>query len=586
MKSNKIRQTFIDFFESKGHVFVPSSPVVPQDDPTLLFANAGMNQFKPIFLGEQSPSNLRAVNSQKCIRVSGKHNDLEEVGVDTFHHTFFEMLGNWSFGDYYKADAIKWAWELFTEVWNLDKNRLWVTVFEEDEESYLLWPKITNIDPNRVLKSGRKDNFWEMGEAGPCGPCSEIHYYIGDDISKQSQDGVNNSDQYWELWNLVFIQNNRLANGKLEELPAKHVDTGAGFERLASVLQGKLNNYSTDLFQPIIKECELLTDSTYKENPVPFQVIADHLRMLSFSIADGAMPGNEGRGYVLRRIIRRAARFGRVLNFENAFLFKLVPSLGKIMGNIFPEIIERQAYIAKIIKSEEESFNETLTKGLIQFEKMISNTNGKIISGKAAFKLYDTYGFPLDLTQQMANEKKLSIDINGFEKAMKDQKKRARKSAKFDNYAQKIEWINVSNLKNSEFIGYDTAKCEATIVRYAFQDEKIYLVLDKTPFYAESGGQVSDLGVISNDKIKLNVLDVKIINDEFVHICDGEFSTEKLQKVDCEIDYKRRQRTKKNHTATHLMHKALKIVLGDHVQQAGSLVEPNYLRFDLTHLMS
>ena len=427
MKSNKIRQTFIDFFESKGHVFVPSSPVVPQDDPTLLFANAGMNQFKPIFLGEQSPSNLRAVNSQKCIRVSGKHNDLEEVGVDTFHHTFFEMLGNWSFGDYYKADAIKWAWELFTEVWNLDKNRLWVTVFEEDEESYLLWPKITNIDPNRVLKSGRKDNFWEMGETGPCGPCSEIHYYIGDDISKQNQDGVNNSDQYWELWNLVFIQNNRLANGQLEELPSKHVDTGAGFERLASVLQGKLNNYSTDLFQPIIKECELLTDSTYKENPVPFQVIADHLRMLSFSIADGAMPGNEGRGYVLRRIIRRAARFGRVLNFENAFLFKLVPSLGKIMGNIFPEIIERQAHIAKIIKSEEESFNETLTKGLIQFEKMISNTNGKIISGKAAFKLYDTYGFPLDLTQQMANEKKLSIDINGFEKAMKDQKKKSEK---------------------------------------------------------------------------------------------------------------------------------------------------------------
>jgi len=583
MKSNKIRQTFIDFFESKGHVFVPSSPVVPQDDPTLLFANAGMNQFKPIFLGEQSPSSLRVVNSQKCIRVSGKHNDLEEVGVDTFHHTFFEMLGNWSFGDYYKADAIKWAWELFTEVWNLDKNRLWVTVYEEDDESYQLWPKITNIDPNRVLKSGRKDNFWEMGETGPCGPCSEIHYYIGNDITKQKKNGVNNSDQYWELWNLVFIQSNRLANGELEELPSKHVDTGAGFERLASVLQGKLNNYSTDLFQPIIKECELLTDSTYKENPVPFQVIADHLRMLSFSIADGAMPGNEGRGYVLRRIIRRAARFGRVLNFENAFLFKLVPSLAKIMGNIFPEIIERQSHIAKIVKSEEESFNETLTKGLTHFEKMISNINGNIISGKAAFKLYDTYGFPLDLTQQMANEKKLSIDINEFEKEMGDQKKRARNSAKFDNYAQKIDWINVSNLKNSDFVGYGTSKCEAAILRYAFQDKNIYLVLDKTPFYAESGGQVSDLGVISNDKINLNVLDVKIINDEFVHICDGEFSTEKLQKVDCEIDDKRRQRTKKNHTATHLMHKALKIVLGDHVQQAGSLVEPNYLRFDLTH---
>ena len=583
MDSKKIRKSFIKFFEDKDHIFVPSSPVVPLDDPTLLFTNAGMNQFKPIFLEEKSLDNLRVVNSQKCIRVSGKHNDLEEVGVDTFHHTFFEMLGNWSFGDYYKAEAIEWAWDLLTNVWGLDKRRLWVTVYNEDNESFDLWPKITDINPARVLKCGEKDNFWEMGDVGPCGPCSEIHYYIGDDLEKQTSDGVNKSDQYWELWNLVFIQNNRLASGKLSGLPSKHVDTGAGFERIVSVLQGKLSNYSTDLFQPIIQKCEILTGNSSKITPVPFQVIADHIRMLTFAIADGCMPGNEGRGYVLRRILRRASRFGRVLNQTDPFLYHLVPVVGEIMGEIFPEIIERRLHIEKIILSEENAFKDTLTRGLIHFEKLLSNTISDKIAGKEAFRLYDTYGFPLDLTQQMAKEKNLSVDIAGFEKEMKAQKIRAKQSAKFESIENKINWINISENDNSKFVGYDTTTHESSIMRYAYQDDKVLLVLGETPFYAESGGQVGDCGKISNKDIDLEVVDVKNLNDEYIHICKGEFVKEHSKKILCEVDYDRRQKTRKNHTATHLMHKALKIVLGDHVQQAGSLVHPDYLRFDLTH---
>ena len=583
MDSKKIRKSFIKFFEDKDHIFVPSSPVVPLDDPTLLFTNAGMNQFKPIFLEEKSLDNLRVVNSQKCIRVSGKHNDLEEVGVDTFHHTFFEMLGNWSFGDYYKAEAIEWAWDLLTNVWGLDKRRLWVTVYNEDNESFDLWPKITDINPARVLKCGEKDNFWEMGDVGPCGPCSEIHYYIGDDLDKQTSDGVNKSDQYWELWNLVFIQNNRLASGKLSGLPSKHVDTGAGFERIVSVLQGKLSNYSTDLFQPIIQKCEILTGNSSKITPVPFQVIADHIRMLTFAIADGCMPGNEGRGYVLRRILRRASRFGRVLNQTDPFLYHLVPVVGEIMGEIFPEIIERRLHIEKIILSEENAFKDTLTRGLIHFEKLLSNTISDKIAGKEAFRLYDTYGFPLDLTQQMAKEKNLSVDIAGFEKEMKAQKIRAKQSAKFESIENKINWINISENDNSKFVGYDTTTHESSIMRYAYQDDKVLLVLSETPFYAESGGQVGDCGKISNNDIDLEVVDVKNQNDEYIHICKGKFVKEHSKKILCEVDYDRRQKTRKNHTATHLMHKALKIVLGDHVQQAGSLVHPDYLRFDLTH---
>ena len=583
MDSKKIRKSFIKFFEDKDHIFVPSSPVVPLDDPTLLFTNAGMNQFKPIFLEEKSLDNLRAVNSQKCIRVSGKHNDLEEVGVDTFHHTFFEMLGNWSFGDYYKPEAIEWAWDLLTNVWGLDKRRLWVTVYHEDNESFDLWPKLTDINPARVLKCGKKDNFWEMGELGPCGPCSEIHYYIGGDLNQQTSDGVNKSDQYWELWNLVFIQNNRLINGKLSDLPSKHVDTGAGFERIASVLQGKLNNYSTDLFQPIIKKCEKLTGNSSKITPVPFQVIADHVRMLTFAIADGCMPGNEGRGYVLRRILRRASRFGRILNQKEPFLYQLVPDVGEIMGEIFPEIVERRLHIEKIILSEENAFKETLTRGLVHFEKLLSNTISGQIVGKEAFRLYDTYGFPLDLTQQMAKEKNLSVDIEGFKKEMKAQKIKAKQSAKFESIENKINWISISDNDNSKFIGYDTTNSEAFVMRYAYQDDNILLILDETPFYAQSGGQIGDRGKISNKEINLEVVDVKNQNDEFIHICKGKFKEENLKKIFCEVDYGRRQKTRKNHTATHLMHKALKIVLGDHVQQAGSLVHPDYLRFDLTH---
>ena len=583
MKSQDIRNTFMDFFKDKDHRFVRSSSVVPLDDSTLLFTNAGMNQFKSIFLGQKEATHSRVVNSQKCIRVSGKHNDLEEVGVDTFHHTFFEMLGNWSFGDYYKAEAIQWAWELFTDVWDLDKNRLWATVYHEDDKAFNLWPKVTDIDPARVLKCGKKDNFWEMGETGPCGPCSEIHYYIGDDPSKQTADGVNVSDQYWELWNLVFIQNNRLKDGSLEDLPAKHVDTGAGFERIVSVLQNKNNNYATDLFTPIILETEKLTGQSFKDNPIPFQVIADHIRMLSFSIADGGLPGNEGRGYVLRRILRRAARFGRMLDQHEPFIYNLVGSLGGVMGEIFPEIMDKRSHIEKVIQAEESSFNDTLDRGINHFEKVLKNGSGKTISGVEAFKLYDTYGFPLDLTQLMARERGLEVDEMGFDKEMAQQKKRAKAAGKFTAEASKLKWVHISKSSDSDFKGYETLSTQSQIRRYAHQDDKILVVLDKTPFYAESGGQLGDTGTIQGKGISLEVLDVTKDGDSFIHICTGSIDKKVDGKVECEVGYDRRQNIKKNHTATHLMHRALKMVLGDHVHQAGSLVHPDYLRFDLTH---
>ena len=583
MKSQEIRNAFIDFFKSKDHKFVRSSPVVSIDDPTLLFTNAGMNQFKPIFLDQKTADHPRVVNSQKCIRVSGKHNDLEEVGVDTFHHTFFEMLGNWSFGDYYKAEAIEWAWELFTKVWGLDKHRLWATVYHEDDEAFKLWPKVTDIDPARVLKFGKKDNFWEMGEAGPCGPCSEIHYFIGDDPSKQSADGVNISDEYWELWNLVFIQNNRLADGILENLPAKHVDTGAGFERIVSVMQRKNNNYTTDLFMPIIEKTEALTGMSYAENPVPFQVIADHIRMLTFSVADGGMPGNEGRGYVLRRILRRAARFGRTLNQHNPFIYDLVGTVGNVMGDFFPEVVEKRSHIEKVISAEESAFGDTLDRGLNHFDKVLSNLSGKTISGEEAFKLYDTFGFPLDLTQLMAREKGLSVDEAGFNEAMSNQKQRAKAAGKFAAESSDLEWVNISEGEDSNFKGYETTSASAQIRRYVVQGDKTFVVLDQTPFYAESGGQIGDKGTIKGEGINLTVTDVKKDEDVFIHYCEGTIGNDVGGSVTCEVNNDRRQNIRKNHTATHLMHKALKITLGDHVQQAGSLVNPDYLRFDLTH---
>ena len=583
MKSQEIRNAFIEFFKNKDHKFVRSSPVIPIDDPTLLFTNAGMNQFKPIFLDQKDPDFLRAVNSQKCIRVSGKHNDLEEVGVDTFHHTFFEMLGNWSFGDYYKEDAIRWAWELFTDVWGLDKNRLWVTVFHEDDEAFKLWPKVTDIDPSKVLKCGKKDNFWEMGETGPCGPCSEIHYFIGDDISKQSAKGVNESDLYWELWNLVFIQNNRLKDGNLENLTAKHVDTGAGFERIVSVLQGTFNNYETDLFKPLIEKTEELTGQSFKKNHVPFQVIADHIRMLTFSIADGGLPSNDGRGYVLRRILRRAARFGRNLHQTEPFVYNLVDTLGDIMGETFPEIIEKKSHIKKVIKAEESAFSETLDRGLNHFDKLVLSLSSKVISGEEAFRLYDTFGFPLDLTQLISREKGLSVDEKGFNDAMEKQRSRAKSKGKFVAESSKLNWTVLIEGNDSKFTGYNNTKDTAQICRYAIEGEQILVVLDKTPFYAESGGQVGDNGSIKGEGIELIVNDVKKDSDAFIHYCSGKIKASKNNNVTCEVNYDRRQNIRKNHTATHLMHKALKLVLGDHVQQAGSLVNDDYLRFDLTH---
>ena len=583
MKSQEIRNAFLEFFKNKDHKYVRSSPVIPIDDPTLLFTNAGMNQFKPIFLDEKQPDFIRAVNSQKCIRVSGKHNDLEEVGVDTFHHTFFEMLGNWSFGDYYKEDAIRWAWELFTEVWGLDKNRLWATVFHDDDEAFDLWPKVTDIDPSRVLKCGKKDNFWEMGETGPCGPCSEIHYYIGDDLSEQTPDGVNQSDLYWELWNLVFIQNNRLEDGSLENLSAKHVDTGAGFERIVSVLQGTYNNYSTDLFKPLIKKTEEITGQLFEKNQVPFQVIADHIRMLSFSIADGGLPGNDGRGYVLRRILRRAARFGRNLHQNEPFIYKLVDTLGNIMGETFPEIIEKKSHIEKVIKAEESAFSDTLDRGLNHFEKLVLSLSNNVISGEEAFRLYDTFGFPLDLTQLISREKGLSVDEKGFNDAMEKQRNRAKAAGKFVVESSSIKWKSLIEGDDSIFTGYDTLTELAHICRYSIKDEQILIVLDKTPFYAESGGQVGDCGTIKGEGIDLIVNDVKKDGDSFIHYCTGNLEISKKIEVSCEVDYDRRQNIRKNHTATHLMHKAMKVVLGDHVQQAGSLVSPDYLRFDVTH---
>ena len=582
MNSKEIRKAFIDFFKDKDHKFIRSSPVVPIDDPTLLFTNAGMNQFKSIFLDQKISEFPRAVNSQKCIRVSGKHNDLEEVGIDTFHHTFFEMLGNWSFGDYYKAEAINWAWELFTEVWGLDKNRLWVTVYHEDNEAFDLWPKVTDISPDRVLKFDKKDNFWEMGETGPCGPCSEIHYFIGDDIKSQSPDKVNSSDQYWELWNLVFIQHNRLSNGKLEDLSAMHVDTGAGFERIVSVMQGKLSNYSTDLFLPIIGKIESITGKSFNDDPVPFQVISDHIRMLSFAIADGALPSNDGRGYVLRRILRRAARFGRSLDMNQPFIFNLVGTVEKIMGDTFPEIVDKKSHIEKIIKAEETSFNDTLDRGLSHFNKVISNMSGKTIPGSDAFKLYDTFGFPLDLTHLMAREKGLSIDEDGFKKEMDQQKKRAKSAEKFNTNVSEVSWNELKNIEDSKFKGYEAISLSAEIVKYASTDDSYLVVLDQTPFYAESGGQIGDTGTIKGSGVDLIVQDVQLDGECYVHHCTGTIGKD-ISTVECQVDAEKRQRTRKNHTATHLMHKALKIVLGDHVQQAGSLVHPDYLRFDLTH---
>jgi alanyl-tRNA synthetase len=595
MTSQEIRRSFIEFFQKKEHTFVPSSPVVPADDPTLLFTNAGMNQFKDILLGKGKRSYKRAVNSQKCIRVSGKHNDLEEVGHDTYHHTFFEMLGNWSFGNYYKEEAITWAWELLTKVWKLPGNQLYATVFKEDDETAEMWSKVTDIPGDRVLRFAEKDNFWEMGNTGPCGPCSEIHIDLGPErctLKGKKHNCFVNGDcgRFIELWNLVFIQYNRDDKGKLNLLPEKHVDTGAGFERIVAVLQNKQSNYDTDLFKPIIEKVAEITGLPYDQSQekAAYHVIADHIRMLSFSIADGGFPSNEGRGYVIRRILRRAARYGRKLNMQESFIYSLVKKVGDILGDTFPEVRERAGYIENIIKSEEEHFNRTLDRGLEIFTGIrneLENQRKKVINGLDVFKLYDTYGFPIDLTAVLAREAGFKLDHSGFEKAMHTQRERARKSAKFKKNAIKDNlWITIIKDGSSNFVGYSEDAIETHIVKYSIQKDKLHLVLRDTPFYAESGGQVADQGTINMEEFELSVLDTQKEGEDIIHICDLPQGFEVCsERVIAEINTERRRETEKNHTSTHLLHQSLRKVLGDHVQQSGSLVTPQRLRFDFTH---
>ncbi|HYQ86431.1 MAG TPA: alanine--tRNA ligase [Bacteroidota bacterium] len=606
MNSKEIRKSFIHFFEQRGHTIVPSAPVIPHDDPTLLFTNAGMNQFKDLFLGTGRREYKRAVNSQKCIRVSGKHNDLEEVGRDTYHHTFFEMLGNWSFGDYYKKEAIGWAWELLTEEWKLDSARLYATVFETDDEAERCWKEMTTIDHSHVLRFGKKDNFWEMGETGPCGPCSEIHIDLTPDHSGLSL--VNAGDpRVMEIWNLVFIQYNRDERENLTPLPSKHVDTGMGFERMCAVLQKKQSNYETDLFVPIIQSICEITGKRYQgdqasepqlQTDIAIRVVADHVRMLTFSIADGGIPSNEGRGYVMRRILRRAARFGRNLGMHQPFLYKTVTSVVAVMGEQYPEIREKQAHIERVIKGEEESFNSTLDRGLEIFESVarriasaVAGTRGPglhgVFPGEEAFKLYDTFGFPLDLTELMAQERGMSVDAAAFHALMEVQRARSRSEGSTpagrtiaSGTKEEARKFDTSGIENRvTFVGYDLYESEAKVLRA----HRNLLVIDRSPFYAESGGQVGDEGEIQFNGNKLRVADTVKSGTASVLLLDSEVAIEPETPVRAKINVGRRLKIMKNHTATHLVHEALRRVLGAHAHQQGSLVAPDHLRFDYNH---
>ncbi len=597
MTSKEIRDQFLEFFKNKEHRIVSSAPVVPFDDPTLLFTNAGMNQFKDVFLGKGNRDYNRAADTQKCIRVSGKHNDLEEVGHDTYHHTFFEMLGNWSFGDYYKEEAIIWAWELLTEVWKLPKERLWATVYRTDDEAFELWKTKTDINPDHILRFDEKDNFWEMGETGPCGPCSEIHINIGDDYN--NPDFVNaDSPECIEIWNLVFIQNNRDETGKLHDLPAKHIDTGMGFERICAVIQGKKSNYDTDVFMPIINAISDLCGIKYlhkmeDENDIAMRVIADHIRTLTIAIADGATPGNEGRGYVLRRILRRAARYGRKLNLTQPFMHKLIDVVIENLGEIFPELKDNKDNVQKIVKAEEESFNATLDRGIELFEQIsekAKSDNAKTISGDDVFKLYDTFGFPVDLTNVMAKEKGFEIDEARFDELMNEQKERARQSTKSKISSANVTEEGLDNFEISSdsttvFTGYDELKSEAEIIGHKIENGTIYLILDRSPFYVESGGQVSDKGNIFIGDTHLLVTELAKVDNKVIHVVNNESKIEikNGMKVTAEVDGMRRWNIMRNHTATHLLHEALREVLGKHVQQSGSSVGPDGFRFDFTH---
>ena len=575
MTSRQIRQTFLDFFAARGHRIVPSAPVVPHGDPTLLFTNAGMNQFKDVFLGTGKRDYSRAADTQKCIRVSGKHNDLEEVGYDTYHHTLFEMLGNWSFGDYFKEEAIGWSWELLTDVLKLPKDRIHATVFRTDDESMEIWKKY--LPESHIHRFDEKDNFWEMGDTGPCGPCTEIHFDRTPDLSGGPlvNSGV---PEVIEIWNNVFIQYNRTADGTLEDLPSRHVDTGMGFERLCAVMQQKDSNYDTDVFQPIIAFTEQLSGRTYRtelDHPdgVAMRVIADHIRTLSFAIADGAHPGNEGRGYVLRRILRRAARYARNLGLTEPVLWKHVAVLCETMGDVFPELNDRRSVIERIIKAEEESFLATLDRGLLRFDA-VDATSG-IVSGADAFELYDTFGFPLDLTQLIARERGLTVDEDGYHTCLAEQRARSRAARK----SHAIEATKVSIDAVSRFMGYNATETSSAVLHV----EGNAIVLAETPFYVEMGGQVSDTGQIVVGGIPFRVEDVRKHGDAIIHICETDVDASIGDSAMAQVDAPRRKDIEREHSVTHLLHESLRRVLGSHVQQAGSLVAPNHLRFDFAH---
>ena len=598
MKAAQIRENFLKFFESKGHAIVPSAPMVIKDDPTLMFTNAGMNQFKEFFLGNATPKSQRMADTQKCLRVSGKHNDLEEVGIDTYHHTFFEMLGNWSFGEYFKKEAIAWSWELFTEVYKIDPEKLYVTIFEgaenegisRDSEAYNYWKEI--LPEERILLGNKKDNFWEMGDQGPCGPCSEIHVDIRSQEEKLKTPGAElvNQDhpQVIEVWNLVFMEFNRKANGSLEKLPAQHVDTGMGFERLCMVLQGKTSNYDTDVFSPLIREIEALTQSTYSKEETTdraIRVIADHLRTVYFAIADGQLPSNTGAGYVIRRILRRAIRYGfTFLDQKEPFIHKLVPILEQQMGEVFPELKKEEQLAFNVIREEETSFLKTLDQGLLLLDSIIKNTATKIINGAKVFELYDTFGFPLDLTALIAKERGYELDEAGFQTAMEQQKARSRAAAASNT----DDWVIVREDDVEEFVGYDLLKTDVKITRYrkintAKQGDFYQLVFNITPFYPEGGGQVGDKGYLetSNGDIYY-ITDTKKENNLILHYIKN--LPEKIEApLTAVVEKEQRQRTASNHTATHLMHQALRSVLGNHVEQKGSMVHSGTFRFDFSH---
>ncbi|MEO6732460.1 MAG: alanine--tRNA ligase [Ferruginibacter sp.] len=598
LTSSEIRQQFFSFFKDKGHTIVPSASIVLKDDPTLLFTNAGMNQFKDYFLGNKIAPYSRAADTQKCLRVSGKHNDLEEVGVDTYHHTMFEMLGNWSFGDYFKKEAIAWSWELLTEVYKLDKDKLYVTIFEgdekeglpKDEEAFTEWKKYVAED--RILMGNKKDNFWEMGDTGPCGPCTEIHVDCRTEDERKLIEGstlVNNDHpQVIEIWNNVFIQFNRKKDGSLEPLPAKHVDTGMGFERLVRVIQEKQSNYDTDIFTGTISEIGRMVNKEYKDGQdkesIAFRVLSDHIRAIAFTIADGQLPSNTGAGYVIRRILRRAVRYYYTyLNYKQPLLFQLLPLLAKQFETVFPELIQQLGFITKVVKEEEDAFLRTLEKGLKRMDETIMQSQStKMIGGAIAFELYDTYGFPVDLTMLIAAENNLKVDEEGFQKEMQQQKSRSRAAAVLDTE----DWITLMDGATNKFVGYDLLEAQSNVIKYrkvSSKSKEFYqLVLDTTPFYAESGGQIGDTGLLHFGDETIEVTNTKKENDLIVHFTDklpGDISNSLTAKVNGE----RRNAITVHHSVTHLMHSALRNVLGKHVAQKGSLVNEEHLRFDFSH---